>query len=138
MPLVLLALAVGDKVTPPVLPPVEVPPLLSHFQLKPLQVFVADGVGDSGVSLGVAVPRGAVYYGATRRRYEVVFDEALRERTLELVEAIRAMLIAQQLPAAPNDQRCRNCSLIHACLPGVVGQRERLLHLQRVLYQPLS
>jgi CRISPR-associated exonuclease Cas4 len=88
--------------------------------------------------LNVAVPRGAIYYGATRKRHEVIFDEPLRARTLELIEAIRAMLIAQQLPPAPNDARCPNCSLIHACLPGVVGQRERLRYLQRVLYQPLD
>jgi len=88
--------------------------------------------------LNVSIPRGAIYYGATRKRHEVVFDEPLRARTLELIEAIRSMLIAQQLPPAPNDQRCRNCSLIHACLPGVVGQRERLRHLQRALFQPLS
>jgi CRISPR-associated exonuclease Cas4 len=88
--------------------------------------------------LNVAVPAGAIYYGTTRKRHEVLFDEPLRARTLELVAAIRSMLIAQQLPPAPNDQRCRNCSLIHACLPGVVGQRERLRYLQRMLYQPLS
>jgi CRISPR-associated exonuclease Cas4 len=88
--------------------------------------------------LNVAVPRGAVYYGATRKRHEVVFDEPIRARTLELIEAVRSMLIAQQLPPAPNDARCRNCSLVHACLPAVVGQRERLRYLQRMLYQPLD
>jgi CRISPR-associated exonuclease Cas4 len=87
--------------------------------------------------LGVAVPRGAVYYGATRKRHEVVFDEPLRARTLDLAAAIRTMLIAQQLPPAPNDARCPNCSLYQACLPEVVSQRERLRHFQRVLYQPL-
>jgi len=88
--------------------------------------------------LGVAVPRGAVYYGATRRRHEVVFDAALRQRTLELTTAIRAMLVAQQLPDAPNDARCTHCSLIHACLPDVVGRRERFRPLQRTLFEPLA
>lgn len=87
--------------------------------------------------LGVEVPRGAIYYGATRKRHEVVFDEPLRARTIELIDAVRSMLIAQQLPPAPNDERCPNCSLLHACLPGVIGQRERLRYLQRALYQPL-
>ena len=88
--------------------------------------------------LGVAIPRGAIYYGTTRKRHEVVFDAALRARTLALVEAIRSMLIAQQLPDAPDDARCPNCSLVQACLPDVVGQRQRLRALQRVLYQPLA
>lgn len=88
--------------------------------------------------LGVPVPHGAVYYGATRRRREVAFDEALRATTLQLVAAIRAMLVSQVLPDAPNDERCANCSLIYACMPDVVSQQERSQHLHRILFKPLS
>jgi CRISPR-associated exonuclease Cas4 len=88
--------------------------------------------------LSVDVPRGAIYYGATRKRHEVIFDEALRARTLELVQHVRSMLVDQQLPDAPNDARCRNCSLLHACLPDVVGRRERLQAFQRSLFDPYS
>jgi CRISPR-associated exonuclease Cas4 len=84
--------------------------------------------------LGVAVPLGAVYYGATRRRHEVLFDAALREHTIALITAVRSMLKTQRLPAAPNDTRCPNCSLIHACLPDVVGRRERLRALNNALF----
>src|SRR5205814_9726038 len=48
--------------------------------------------------LGVAVPRGAIFYHAVRRRREVVFGQALRERTLMAIDAIRAILAAQRLP----------------------------------------
>ncbi len=85
---------------------------------------------------GVAVPRGALYYAATRKRHEVIFDAAIRSRTLELAEAIRAMHASQQLPEAPNDARCPNCSLINACMPAVVGQRKRLQTLQVALFVP--
>ena len=87
--------------------------------------------------LHVAVPHGGIYYGATRKRHEVIFDQELRGRTLELVDSVRAMLIVQQLPSAPNDARCPNCSLLHACLPDVVGRRERLHAFQRLLFEPL-
>lgn len=85
---------------------------------------------------GVAVPRGAIYYAATRKRHEIIFDEALRGHTLELVNAIRTMHVTQQLPAALADARCVNCSLINACLPYVVGQRRRLQTLQVALFAP--
>lgn len=88
--------------------------------------------------LGVAVPRGAIYYGATKKRHEVMFSPELRAKTLELAAAIRAMLRDQHLPAAPNDERCPNCSLIHACMPGVVGMHARLRELQRRLFIPLD
>lgn len=88
--------------------------------------------------LGVPVRRGAIYYAATRKRREVVFDDALRKRTIGMIGAIRDMIAAQQLPDAPNDERCPNCSLIHACLPNVVGETARLRGLQGALFQPLA
>lgn len=86
---------------------------------------------------GVSVPRGAIYYGATRKRYEVLFDEGLRARTLAFAEAVRAMLRSQLVPGAVDDARCPNCSLINACLPSVVSRPGRLQALQRELYVPL-
>jgi CRISPR-associated exonuclease Cas4 len=85
--------------------------------------------------LGVAVPRGAIYYHALRRRHEVVLDSPLRARTLEAVAAIRAMLASQELPPAPNDARCPKCSLLDVCLPNVVGEPARLRGFQGVLFQ---
>lgn len=71
--------------------------------------------------LGVAVPRGALYYHALRQRREVAIDAGLRLRVEEIVAAMRAMLDGGALPPAPNDSRCPKCSLIDSCLPGVVG-----------------
>lgn len=87
--------------------------------------------------LGVAVPRGAIYYGAQRRRHEIAFDGALRARTLALADALRAMLRDQRLPDAPNDERCPACSLINACLPQVIGRRQQVNVWQQRLYTPL-
>jgi CRISPR-associated exonuclease Cas4 len=86
---------------------------------------------------GVVVPRGAIYYGATRKRHEVTFTPELRAHTLGLAEEVRGMLVTQSIPTAPDDDRCPNCSLINACLPGVVGNQDRLRSLQQTLYTPL-
>lgn len=85
---------------------------------------------------GVEVPCGAIYYGATRKRHEVSFDEVLRDRTLAVAAEVKAMLETQSLPSAVDDARCPNCSLINACLPGVVGRRGKLRALQEALYTP--
>jgi CRISPR-associated exonuclease Cas4 len=87
--------------------------------------------------LGRPVPRGAIFYHATRRRHEVVFTDELRERTVDTVARIRAVLREQLLPPAPNDARCPNCSLLTACLPSVVGETPRLRGLQGSLFRPL-
>lgn len=85
--------------------------------------------------LGVAVPRGAVYYFGNNRRYEIVMTEALRQRTEEVIESIRAMLVCQAVPGAPNDSRCPSCSLLNVCLPWVVGEPARLRGLQGALFR---
>ncbi|MFW6097095.1 MAG: CRISPR-associated protein Cas4 [Chloroflexota bacterium] len=86
--------------------------------------------------LNVTVTRGAVYYHGERRRHEVAFDDSLRRATTVMIEAIRRALQAQRLPEAPNDARCRNCSLKTDCLPGVVGDPDRLRGLQGALFVP--
>ncbi len=87
--------------------------------------------------LGEEVLRGAVFYHGLHRRQEVIIDEPLRQTTLRAIEAVRAMLDSQRLPAAPNDARCPSCSLLNACMPGVVGETARVRGLQGALFRPL-
>jgi CRISPR-associated exonuclease Cas4 len=82
---------------------------------------------------GQAVPRGAVFHHASRRRRIVEFTPDLRRRLEQTVVAVRAMLRQERLPEAVNDKRCRKCSLIHSCLPTVLGLENRLRTNQRLL-----
>jgi CRISPR-associated exonuclease Cas4 len=85
--------------------------------------------------LATNVTRGAVFYWTTRRRAEVEINAALRAAVVDAVAAIRESLHAQRLPAAPNDARCRDCSLRISCLPEVVGEPDRVRGLQGALYR---
>lgn len=68
--------------------------------------------------LGVPVPAGALFYGRTRRRQEVAFDEALRDLTRRTAAGVRAMLEAGRTPAARYEPaRCDACSLLELCRP---------------------
>jgi CRISPR-associated exonuclease Cas4 len=67
---------------------------------------------------GHPVPEGALYYGETRRRKPVAFDEGLRSLTLSIAEEARAALASGRLPAPVYDRsRCRACSLADLCRP---------------------
>jgi CRISP-associated protein Cas1 len=70
--------------------------------------------------LGRPIPRGVLFYAGTRERVDVVFDEALRAKTLAAIEQIRA-LAASATPPAPLPaelrHRCFGCSLATVCLP---------------------
>jgi CRISPR-associated exonuclease Cas4 len=85
--------------------------------------------------LNVEVPRGAIYSIQTRRRRDVIFDNALRAETKTCIEELRVMVLGSgPLPPAVNDKRCPRCSLIDACVPATVVAA-RQARLARGLYQ---
>jgi len=88
--------------------------------------------------LDVVVPAGAIFSHSLRRRFEVAFTVDLRAITERVIVDIRAMLNNQRLPAAPNDARCPNCSLLNACIPWVVSEPDRIRGLQGALFRPMS
>jgi len=67
--------------------------------------------------LGTKVPAGALFYGKSRRRAQVVFDESLRRMTEEAAGRLHALVASGETPAPVTDARCRNCSLRDACMP---------------------
>jgi CRISPR-associated exonuclease Cas4 len=84
---------------------------------------------------GRGVPLGAIFYHASQARREVVCDAALRARVEEAVAAVRAMLRAGRLPPPVDDERCDDCSLAAACLPGVIGRPARERAWRAALYR---
>lgn len=71
---------------------------------------------------GVTVPEGDLFYGKTRRRRTVAFDEALRTATEAAVHEVRTLLQTARLPAPVADARCPRCSLAQTCMPQVVAR----------------
>ncbi len=68
--------------------------------------------------LGSPVPIGFLWFAGPRRRVPVHVNDQLRDQTLDLIEQVRATLIAPTLPVAVNDARRRECQLLGHCLPG--------------------
>lgn len=69
------------------------------------------------------VEEGALFYGQTRRRQTVVFDDELRRLTLETIQATREMIRTGHTPTAHYlAKRCDACSLINLCQPKLLGK----------------
>lgn len=68
-------------------------------------------------AFGVPVPEGALFYGETRRRQNVTFDDALRGLTAQTAAAARTVIAAQITPAPVLMPACRRCSLETLCQP---------------------
>jgi len=65
------------------------------------------------------IERGYLYYGKTRRRTEVLFDDELRRRVSELVAGMYTLYDAGITPPAVLLPHCKNCSLVELCMPAV-------------------
>jgi CRISPR-associated exonuclease Cas4 len=69
--------------------------------------------------LGITVEEGALFYGKTRRREDVVFNEGLRSLTEETARELHRLLGSGVTPRAEHGKKCESCSLIEQCLPKV-------------------
>ena len=71
--------------------------------------------------LGIAIPRGAIFYFGARRREEVVFTPALRDEVERLAaEALQLAAAGALPPPLDAPAKCRDCSLQPLCLPDEV------------------
>jgi CRISPR-associated exonuclease Cas4 len=66
---------------------------------------------------GGEVPEGALFYGVTRRRTTVIFDDGLRALTARVAQAARANIAALRTPPPVRTPACRRCSLADLCQP---------------------
>ena len=67
--------------------------------------------------MGIAVPAGALFYGKTRRRLDVVFDNALRLKTEDAAMRFHELMNAGRTPKPVYSKKCDNCSMYDLCLP---------------------
>jgi CRISPR-associated exonuclease Cas4 len=74
--------------------------------------------------LKAPVPKGAIFYGKTRRRLDVEFDAALRQETAEIARQAHEFIDAGVTPPPAYSKKCELCSLIGECLPKVVGKKK--------------
>lgn len=69
---------------------------------------------------------GALYYGKTKHRYEVEFDDILRVKTAYIIAETRAF-IEQRITPKPNySKKCESCSLLEVCIPKSLEKTNRV------------
>ena len=63
------------------------------------------------------IPVGALYYGETRRRTEVIFAPELRQEVRSLIDEMHALYERGRTPKVKPTKSCNACSLKELCLP---------------------
>ena len=74
--------------------------------------------------LGVRISEGAIFYGKTRHRHDVKFDEALRGATEEIARKTHELIEAGITPKPVYEKKCESCSLFELCLPKTVERKK--------------
>lgn len=83
--------------------------------------------------LNVSVTEGDLFYGRTRRRQRVEFDEALRQRVRKLAAQMHELFEQGVTPAPEKSPACRSCSLVELCLPELKSRRSVHGYLAKAL-----
>ena len=87
--------------------------------------------------LSVSVPSGAIFYGRTRRRLDVSFDDTLRKETEEAAEKAHQLIASGKTPPPVYEKRCKSCSLIEECIPKTIGEKSSVKrYLARMVESP--
>jgi CRISPR-associated exonuclease Cas4 len=84
--------------------------------------------------LSASIPTGALFYGKTRRRLDVDFDEALRQETEAAAIKTHELIDAGITPAPVYSKRCESCSLVAECMPKTIQKNRSVKsYLKRML-----
>lgn len=88
--------------------------------------------------LGVRIGAGALYYGKTRHRLDVVFDDNLRRLTEETAQRLRKLLADGVTPPAVYEKKCESCSLCEKCRPKVRQQHSVSIWLKQLVREMVA
>ena len=72
--------------------------------------------------LNCTITEGALFYGTTRRRQDVVLDTALRTETEETAAKAHELIRSGITPKPEYSKKCKSCSLVELCMPKTCGK----------------
>lgn len=67
--------------------------------------------------LNIKIQKGYIYYGKSRRRFEVCFTEELLESVRKIIKEMRYYFEMRITPKPSYTKSCKSCSLYDLCMP---------------------
>lgn len=77
--------------------------------------------------MNIEILEGALFYGQTRHRLDVKFDNALRKETEVASVRLHELIESGITPKAEYSKKCEKCSLVELCLPKVSSKASSYL-----------
>jgi len=73
--------------------------------------------------MNIEVREGALFYGRTRHRHGVRFDNILRAETEDVARKVRELIESAITPKPEYSKKCEHCSLLSLCMPKTFSKR---------------
>lgn len=79
------------------------------------------------------ISKGFLYYGETRRRLELLFDEELRQKVISSFEKMHLLYEKRYTPKGKTTKACKACSLAELCIPKLNRNKSVADYLEQML-----
>jgi len=83
--------------------------------------------------LGVRIDSGYIFYAASKRRVEVVFNNTIRDKTEKGAQLFREVLASPKLPSPEYSKKCKFCSMFDICMPGLVRKTSAKQYIEKMI-----
>ncbi len=83
---------------------------------------------------GIHIMEGAIFYGETRHRLNVLFSDDLRATVRSYAEGMHKLFSEGKIPSASLQPYCKNCSLKDICMPATTSPKSVTTYLNNNLY----
>ena len=84
------------------------------------------------------INKGALYYGQTRRRYEVYFSNKIRETVKRTVLEMHDLFQKGYTPKVKMTKSCNACSLKELCLPKLMKNKSVKAYMRQEIEEEMS
>jgi CRISPR-associated exonuclease Cas4 len=88
--------------------------------------------------LSCSIPAGALFYGQTMHRLDVLFDDELRMKTIRAAQEVHDLFLSGVTPLPEYGAKCRQCSLIEHCMPELLDRAGHAKQFLQKLCRELS
>jgi CRISPR-associated exonuclease Cas4 len=88
--------------------------------------------------LSCTIPAGALFYGQTMHRLDVVFDDELRLKTSQAAAGVHNLFVSGVTPLPEYGPKCKQCSLLEQCMPEVLDRSGSVAGYIKKLCRELS
>ncbi len=79
------------------------------------------------------IPFGYMYYGETRHRLKVTFDEEIRNKTENTIIEMHKLFDKKHTPKVKRTKACNACSLKNICLPVICKNKNASEYMKKIL-----